>query len=290
MLAGRNDIEFLKNYAKQMELYSDDGGITQPGAYGHRWRNYFGYDQLPIVIDELKKDPMTRRCVLTMWNGFHRDLMADTDTYVEEVKSDLEKARDGSKDVPCNTHVYFSLHTGKLDMTVCCRSNDIVWGAYGANAVHFSVLQEFVALAVGAPMGRMYQISNNYHAYIDRPDVKRLFDEGGAVLTTMRDLYVRGEVAHQHLFSFGMWEEFLYEVTVLLNEPNTKLQSYFLRDVVKPMLLAHEAHKAGYTAHGIEILEGDKEDPRVPVDWHLAGKEWLERRLVAKRQREGATA
>jgi thymidylate synthase len=54
-----------------------------------------------------------------------------------------------------------------LDLTVLCRSNDVVWGAYGANAVHFSVLQEYLAGRIGVDVGVMYQFSNNYHGYVD---------------------------------------------------------------------------------------------------------------------------
>jgi len=68
-------------------------------------------------------------------------------------------------DQPCNTTLYFRVYDQALDMTVICRSNDIIWGAYGANAVHFSVLQEYIAAAIDIPIGKMYQISNNWHAY-----------------------------------------------------------------------------------------------------------------------------
>ena len=44
----------------------------------------------------------------------------------------------------------------KLCMTVCNRSNDMLWGAYGANVVHMSMLQEFVALFSKFTDGRLY--------------------------------------------------------------------------------------------------------------------------------------
>jgi hypothetical protein len=54
---------------------------------------------------------------------------------------------------------------GYLDMTIMSRSHDIIWGAYGANAVHFSFLQEYIAARLGVSVGKMYQFSNNWHAY-----------------------------------------------------------------------------------------------------------------------------
>ena len=48
----------------------------------------------------------------------------DGDLYLNQLKS---------KDVPCNTHAYFAINAeGSLDLTVCNRSNDLVWGCLGA--------------------------------------------------------------------------------------------------------------------------------------------------------------
>jgi hypothetical protein len=70
-----------------------------------------------------------------------------------------------SKDIPCNTHVYFKVRDGKLRMTVCNRSNDLIWGAYGANVVHFSMLQEYVAGHLGLECGEYVQFSDSLHVY-----------------------------------------------------------------------------------------------------------------------------
>jgi len=146
MLAGRDDVALPARYAKQILKYSDDGE-TLYGAYGHRWREYWRVDQVHTIIHRLKKDHNDRRCVLQMWSP-----TADLD-------------RDGL-DVPCNLTATFQCRpTGTLDMVVFCRSNDIVWGAYGANAVHFSMLQEYIAAGAGLPLGTYTQVSVNWHAY-----------------------------------------------------------------------------------------------------------------------------
>jgi len=61
MLAGRNDLAALTPYVSRMAQFSDDGGKTQPGAYGHRWRRHFDRDQLAWAIQRLRKDPNDRR-------------------------------------------------------------------------------------------------------------------------------------------------------------------------------------------------------------------------------------
>jgi len=178
MLAGRNDVAPLNYYAGNMKDYSDDGK-TLNGAYGYRWRHesvrdyvidrpghYTMFnkdcDQLNILVDHLKADPTSRRAVLAMWN----------------VEDDLLKV-DSSKDVCCNLNVMFSLReeTVKgepdeiwpwkrfLDMTVTNRSNDMIWGMLGANYVHFTFLQEYMAARLGVEVGVYHHFTNNLHVY-----------------------------------------------------------------------------------------------------------------------------
>jgi thymidylate synthase len=269
MLAGRNDSEFPARYAAQMAQYSDDG-VTLNGAYGYRWRHYFGYDQLAWAVDELTHNPQSRRVVIAMWDGGNAD---------EEMSGDFYKATHGSLDVPCNTHVYLSLVTGMLDLTVCCRSNDIVWGAYGANAVHFSILQEYIATALGCPTGTMYQISNNYHAYGARPDTQRLFTSSHSLLD---DRYSPLSVSSSPL-SFGKREIFDEAVRMFVDDPLSEISarfSSFIAAIARPMSLAHAQHKSGDTEGALSRLRGSR------ADWHVAGVEWLERRLKAKLAKE----
>ena len=154
MMAGRSDVEWVAQFNSRMREYAEPDGRIH-GAYGNRWRKHFGFDQLVDIVHELKTKPHTRQAVLSMWEP-HTDL------------------RYSWKDKPCNTTVYFRVNAAKyLDMTVCCRSNDILWGAYGANAVHFSILQEVVAWFAGYNVGQYHQFSNNYHAYLGVPQAAR---------------------------------------------------------------------------------------------------------------------
>jgi len=164
MLAGRNDVESMVRFNRRMASYSDDGKIFH-GAYGFRWRKIFennvsinnpdrsimlieGGDQLTGIVELLKTTPNTRRAVLSMWHP-PEDLNRDT------------------LDVPCNTHAYFNIRADQLHMTVCNRSNDILWGMCGANAVHFSILQMYLAERIGVGLGTYTQFSNNAHVYTD---------------------------------------------------------------------------------------------------------------------------
>ena len=147
-LAGRSDAAFLNNYVKDFgERFAEANGHIH-GAYGRRWRESFGYDQLHAIIRKLRKDPNSRQAVLQIWDPDSKDLEGDF------------------KDRPCNLLVMFRIRQGCLDMTVCNRSNDLIWGLAGSNVVQFGLLQEYMAGHLGIPAGTYTQFTNNLHAYL----------------------------------------------------------------------------------------------------------------------------
>lgn len=181
MLAGSNKIEFPVYFSSTYGQFSDDGK-TMWDAYGWRWRSFFGYDQLMEVAAELRKNPTSRRCVLSMWNSSAHHIETGLESLAwsisglggEEFFEDLSIACNGGKAVPCNTHAYFAIRDGRLNLTVMNRSNDAIWGAFGANAVHFSYLLEYMAMLTGVPMGSYYLFTNNLHCYTDKYTKEKL--------------------------------------------------------------------------------------------------------------------
>lgn len=232
MLRGARDVKTVAWANSRMREFSDDGNVFH-GAYGYRWRNHFGFDQLADIIDELRADPGSRRVVLQIW----------------DCRCDLGR-RIVSRDKPCNTQAYFAIDNGHLVMTVCNRSNDMIWGMLGANVVHFSFLQEYIAQQVGVPMGRYYQFTNNLHVYTERwkPEV---------------------------------WEPFHrdYYVSTIETVP---IGETFNRDVVFPMLMAFGWHKRRDYDRALNRIERVEAD-----DWRLAGTTWLCKRrdMYASRTR-----
>lgn len=154
ILAGDNCVHTPAFFLQKYKEYSDDGA-TLHGAYGHRMRSWkmgngMVVDQLEKVVSLLAHKPDTRQAVVSIWNPM-LDLGATT------------------KDMPCNDMVMFNIRADRLNMTVNNRSNDVIWGAYGANAVQFSFLQMWVAARLGVGMGVYAQVSNSYHVYEDLP-------------------------------------------------------------------------------------------------------------------------
>lgn len=280
MLAGRNDSAPLEAIVPRMGTFTDDDK-TLNGAYGFRWREYFGYDQLKEIVGMLRKDPSTRRAVLAMWNamGADEDGVGNNNT-----AQPPDLCNQQSKDLPCNTHIYFDASRGPLDMTVCNRSNDVIWGAYGANAVHMSFLHEYVALASGLSIGTYYQMSNNYHIYTERPDTQRLIRTTGTrptweVLYRPVDMYDSKDALVRSLMTYEESKSsdyFLRECEDYVAGDLTRPIYDFTKFVLKPMMHAHALHKSGDTEGAVAALRA-----ATPSDWRTSGLMWLQKRLAA---------
>ncbi len=150
VLAGRNDTDWLSAYLPQAPTFADDGKHWRAG-YGPRLRGWRasgiddGVDQLTNVIELLKKDPTTRRAVISIW---------DPTTDVGD-----------SKDIPCNNWLHFLCRDGKLNLNVAIRSNDLMWGWSGINFFEWSVLLEIVANHAGLEVGQLHFNVSSLHLY-----------------------------------------------------------------------------------------------------------------------------
>lgn len=316
MLAGRNDIAPLCYYVSTMDQFSDDGK-TQNAIYGYRWRHakvkgqdpeagryYYDVDQLYIIINHLRQVPDSRRVVLQMWN----------------VQDDLLKigkgAPDYSKDVACNLCAMFMLRSWyesggheasdhpphrSLDMTVINRSNDTILGMLGANVVHFSFLQEYIANALGVEVGNYHQISNNMHVYLkdfkswdpnkwlkdyenrtmhsprlgqyrDDRDTSNAIQLAASEIPLLRDR----EMFDMEVKEFVEWHS-KDAFAGAYHEP-------FLAQVAQPMMIAYHYHKKRQYSEALQAISNC-----AAQDWRQAGTQWLlnvQQKYKAKLQRE----
>jgi thymidylate synthase len=262
MLAGSSDAKWLDRYVSDFSArYAEPGGHMH-GAYGQRWRANFclisregartwvEHDQLVMAARQLRENPASRQVVITMWDP-QRDLNSN----------DL-------RDRPCNTQIYLRVRQGMLDMTVLCRSNDIVWGAYGANAVHMSVLQEYMAAMTGTRVGVLYQVSNNWHGYMSVLDKMRGISHA--------DYYSRGLVAPRAMFNPETVHDVESELQAWMQAPSkytSRLNPQLFDELLVPMSRAHDWYKVGKFGAARSHLA-----PVVATDWQRAAAEWIERR------------
>lgn len=258
MMAGSNDIQWIAQFNKNMLKFSDDD-VTQHGAYGYRWRKYFGLDQIKKVINLIRKNPDDRRLVINMWNP----------------PADLGYT---GADVPCNTQLLFRVVEGELQMTVINRSNDLIWGALGANLCHMTMLQELIANAVGMPVGTYYVFTQNLHIYSSVPNFN-YYIEG---IIEDRDIY-NLEVTTQipMLVEGEGYAEFVEDCERLVQygatfEPRTQ----WMRTVGMPIYIAWKSREE----KDLDVIIAD--------DWRISCTEWVERRkraAVGNQQRDNYT-
>lgn len=259
MLAGRNDVKWPEFFNSKFGQYSDDGE-TFNGAYGFRWRQWFGADQLKRIIRALRENPECRRQVLAMWDG-SRDLGST------------------SKDIPCNLTATFQVGPDeRLDMMVSNRSNDLIWGAYGANAVHFSMLQEYVAASLGREVGTYTQVSANTHVYEPHwPLMRLLAAQAPMPPSTYNDHYSTGRTATFPMVTIqiGPWERELD--TFMKLQHRSEYRDPFFQEVAKRLWMSYVQFKDKANPHRFR-------NARVALvgcpafDWSRACTEWLDRR------------
>lgn len=249
ILAGRNDVAFLKHVLPGMARYTDDS-TTYHGAYGYRLRNWGELDQIEHAIALLKAKPTTRQVVMSIWNP-----MLDLGTT--------------TKDMPCNDMIMLKVRDGKLNLTVCNRSNDAVLGAYGANAVQFSMLLMYMAARIGVDVGRYTQVSDSMHVYEDDPYWKQ-FEARGVPITPY------ASIADYNLFEVGI-DKFDKELADFFNAFDAGMSgsgcnSPAIRDAHR-MLQAVEANREKHYDRANELVAGIE-----APDWKIACQQWLQRR------------
>lgn len=274
MLSGSNDARWLDRFVSDFSSrFGEPGSGEQWGAYGYRWRRHWDTDQLEAVIRRLSRDPYDRRVVIGMWDP----------TYDLIDPAEMEEGGREPRDLPCNTHLYPRIRADEygqlvLDLTICCRSNDIIWGAYGANAVHFSVLQEYLAHGLSARVGRMYQLSNNWHAYVD------VFDRvARAQQEPVRHAYPMETVGPEPMFDkvlpLVQWD---HDLGRFLEDPERDEEVYghsWFGGVAARMWRSHECYRRRDYEGALNMARSV-----MASDWRLAATEWIVRRMSRTRE------
>lgn len=257
MFAGSDKVDFPAMFNSGYRQYAEDNGVVH-GAYGKRWRDHFQpaeigprfkMDQIQLAIAILRKDPESRQVVLGMWDP-SEDLGAK------------------KRDRPCNTHIYFRHVDGGLDMTVCNRSNDLLWGMLGANIVHMTYLHELVAFGSDLAIGAYRVFTNNLHVYTEN-DVTKRFMTGPVrhdvyLHATPTPLLVEGETV----------EDFLRDCEDFVNDrkfvSGTVYKTKWMNEVAVPMYLAYLCKEVEYRLELVDTITAE--------DWRVACRQWIVRK------------
>ncbi len=159
-LSGDNSTDWISKYSAFWKDISDDG-VTANSAYGARLFKPHDkiaqgrYTQLDYVLEELRRDPDSRRAVMHL-----------------RVPDD---SIDAKLDVPCTLALQFFIRNGALHQVANMRSSDLIFGiAYDIPA--FTIFQELIANELGVKMGTYTHTSNSLHIY------ERHFDMAGKII------------------------------------------------------------------------------------------------------------
>jgi thymidylate synthase len=189
-LKGDTNIGYLKeNGVRIWNEWADDNGDLGP-VYGHQWRNWNSeeIDQIADVIETLKKNPDSRRMLVSAWNP---SVLPDNSNSFNENVSNGKAALP-----PCHAFFQFYVADGKLSCQLYQRSADIFLGV-PFNIGSYALLTMMIAQVCGYEAGDFVHTFGDAHIYSNHieqielqlsrdpkplpkmllnPDVKNIFD------------------------------------------------------------------------------------------------------------------
>ena len=147
-LKGDTNIKYLKdNGVSIWDEWADENGDLGP-VYGAQWRSWQGangktIDQITEVIDQIKKNPDSRRLIVSAWNVAEIPNMALA---------------------PCHAMFQFYVADGKLSLQLYQRSADVFLGV-PFNIASYALLLMIVAQVCDLEVGEFVHTFGDVHIY-----------------------------------------------------------------------------------------------------------------------------
>lgn len=142
--------EFIEKIRESKE-FADKYGDLGP-VYGRQWRNFNGVDQLEKLITNLKKNPDSRRHIISAWNPAEVDNMALP---------------------PCHSFMQFYVVNNKLSCQLYQRSADVFLGV-PFNIASYSLFTMMIAQVCGFELGDFVHTFGDVHIYSNHMDQIKL--------------------------------------------------------------------------------------------------------------------
>ena len=157
-LNGDTNIDYLQQHGVRIwNEWADEKGDLGP-VYGHQWRNWNNedIDQIKEVVETLKKNPNSRRMLVTAWNP---SVLPDTS------KSFAENVANGKAALPpCHAFFQFYVADGKLSCQLYQRSADIFLGV-PFNIASYALFTMMIAQVCGYQPGDFIHTFGDAHIY-----------------------------------------------------------------------------------------------------------------------------
>ncbi len=156
-LRGETNVRYLHEQGVSIwDEWADGDGELGP-IYGYQWRSWptpeGGHiDQLAAVLDELRRNPDSRRLVVSAWNVADLERMALP---------------------PCHMVFQFHVADGRLSCLLYQRSADVFLGV-PFNIASYALLTHLVARATGLEPGEFIWTGGDCHLYRNHLEQARL--------------------------------------------------------------------------------------------------------------------
>ena len=155
-LAGDTNVRFLnENKVTIWDEWADENGELGP-VYGRQWRAWptadgRTVDQISNVIEEIRRNPDSRRLVVSAWNVGELEKMALS---------------------PCHALFQFYVADGRLSCQLYQRSADVFLGV-PFNIASYALLTLMVAQVTGLAPGELVHTFGDVHLYLNHVDQAR---------------------------------------------------------------------------------------------------------------------
>ena len=188
-LQGNTNVKYLQDHGVRIwNEWADENGELGP-VYGHQWRSWPDYnggviDQISNVVEQIKKNPDSRRLIVSAWNVAEVDSMALP---------------------PCHTLFQFYVAEGKLSLQLYQRSADTFLGV-PFNIASYALLLQMMAQVTGLKPGEFVHTTGDTHVYTNHLEQVQLqLTRAPRTLPVMR---INPEV--KSIFDF-QYEDFVLE-------------------------------------------------------------------------------
>lgn len=149
-LRGDTNVRYLQEHGVTIwDEWADEHGDLGP-VYGYQWRSWPApggghVDQIAAVVEAIRRDPDSRRLLVSAWNPAQVDRMALP---------------------PCHTLYQFYVAEGRLSCQLYQRSADVFLGV-PFNIASYALLTLMVAQVTGLAPGEFVHTFGDAHLYLN---------------------------------------------------------------------------------------------------------------------------
>src|SRR3984957_14058595 len=169
-LAGDTNVRYLNQHGVRIwDEWADENGDLGP-VYGRQWRSWpapdgSAIDQIANVVATIRRNPDSRRLIVTAWNPAEVEAMALP---------------------PCHCLFQFYVANGRLSCQLYQRSADVFLGV-PFNIASYALLTMMVAQVAGLQPGEFIHTFGDAHLYLNHVEqAKEQLSRNPLPLPTMR--------------------------------------------------------------------------------------------------------